>query len=60
MGKIMVGEAREKFSTINGPQGGTSLNGTALKQEGQAMLDKLEVDIANYVDGGEPYSFIIG
>lgn len=58
--KIMLGEAREKFSTLNGPQGGTSLNGTALKSEGQAILDKLEDDIKNYVDGSEPYSFIIG
>lgn len=58
--KIMLGEAREKFATIAGPQGGTSLNGTALKQEGQAMLDKLETDLLNYVDGGEPLSFIIG
>lgn len=58
--KIMLGEAREKFSTINGPQGGTSLNGTALKSEGQAMLDKLDEDLKNYIDGGEPYSFIIG
>ena len=60
MGKLMVGEAREKFSTINGPQGGTSLNGTSLKQEAQAMLEKLEEDLRNYVDGAEPYSFIIG
>lgn len=58
--KIMLGEAREKFATIAGPQGGTSLNGSALKQEGQAMLEKLEEDIKNYVDGSEPYSFIIG
>lgn len=58
--KMMLGEAREKFGTIAGPQGGTTLNGTALKQEGQAMLDKLEADLLNYVDGGEPLSFIIG
>lgn len=58
--KMMLGEAREKFATIAGPQGGTSLNGASLKQEAQAMFDKLDQDLSNYVDGGEPYSFIIG
>lgn len=58
--KMMLGEAREKFATIAGPQGGTSLNGTALKQEGKDMIVALEEDIKNYVDGGDPYSFIIG
>ena len=58
--KMALGEAREKFATIAGPQGGTSLNGTALKSEAKEMLDKLEQDLINYVDGGEPYSFIIG
>jgi hypothetical protein len=57
---ISVGNAREKFASIAGPQGGTTLNGTALKQEGQALLDKLEEDIKNYVDGGTPLSFIFG
>ena len=31
--KYMLGEAREKFATIAGPQGGTSLNGSSLKAE---------------------------
>jgi hypothetical protein len=58
--KMSLGEAREKFATIAGPQGGTSLNGTALKAEGKELLDKLEADIANYIDGGAPLGFIIG
>ena len=58
--KIMLGEAREKFGTIAGPQGGTSLNGTALKAEGQATLDRLEEELKNYTDGQDPLSFIIG
>ena len=57
---MSIGQAREKFATINGPQGGTSLNGTALKAEGQALLDKLEEDIRNYVDGGMPMTWITG
>ncbi len=58
--KFMLGEARSKFSTIAGPQGGTSLNGDALKAEAQAEIDKLEEDLKLYVDGGTPYGFIIG
>jgi hypothetical protein len=57
---ISIGNAREKFASIAGPSGGTSLNGTALKQEGQAMLDKLDEDIKNYVDGGTPMTWIMG
>ena len=43
--KYMLGEARSKFATIAGPQGGTSLNGDALKAEAQAELEKLEMDV---------------
>jgi hypothetical protein len=57
---MSIGQAREKFATINGPQGGTTLNGTALKQEGQVLLDKLDEDIKNYVDGGQPMWWITG
>ena len=57
---IAVGNAREKFATIAGPQGGTSLNGTQLKTEGQAMLEKLDEDIKNFVDGGMPLTWVIG
>lgn len=58
--KIMLGEAREKFSQISSPQGGTSLNGTALKSEGKAEIEALEQDLINYKDGSTPLSFIIG
>lgn len=57
---ISIGNAREKFATIAGPQGGTSLNGQALKAEGQALLDKLDEDIKLYADGGMPLTWIIG
>lgn len=57
---MTIGQAREKFGTINGPQGGTSLNGAALKSEGQALLDKLEEEIKNFVDGGMPMTWITG
>ena len=58
--KIMLGNAREKFAQIAGPQGGTSLNGTALKAEGVAEIEKLEIDIMQQVAGGRGYTFIIG
>jgi hypothetical protein len=58
--KTMLGEARGKFNTIAGPQGGTTLNGDALKQEGVAEMEKLDQEINNYQEGGSPYSFVIG
>ena len=57
---ISIGNAREKFATIAGPQGGTSLNGAVLKQEGTELLLKLDEDIRNYVDGGMPLTWITG
>ena len=58
--KIMLGEAREKFSQIAGPQSGTTLNGQALKSEGKAEIETLEADLVNYKDGGTPLTFVIG
>jgi hypothetical protein len=58
--KIMLGEAREKFSQISSPQGGTSLNGSALKTEGKTEIDVLEQDLINYKTGDTPLTFVIG
>jgi len=58
--KIILGEAREKFATIASPQGGTQLNGAALKAEGKAEIEVLEQDLVNYKDGGSPLTFVIG
>lgn len=57
---MSIGQAREKFATIAGPQGGTSLNGAALKAEGQALLDKLDEEIKLYQDGGQPLTWLMG
>jgi hypothetical protein len=57
---MSIGQAREKFASIAGPQGGTTLNGTALKTEGQALLDKLDEDIKNFADGGQPLTWVTG
>jgi hypothetical protein len=58
--KIMLGQAREKFSQIAGPQGGGSLNGAAMKTEGQQEIDKLTEDLMKLVPGGSGYTWIIG
>jgi len=58
--KYIEGEAREKFQSIAGPQGGTSLNGSQLKSEAQELMNKLEDDLRKYADGSDPLSFIIG
>lgn len=58
--KVMLGQAREKFAQIAGPQGGTSLNGGTLKSEGAAEIERLEAELATQVAGGRGYTFIIG
>jgi hypothetical protein len=58
--KRIVGEAREKFASIAGPQGGTALNGSSLKSEAQAEMDALEQQLKDYVDGSMPLTWVIG
>jgi hypothetical protein len=58
--KMMIGEAREKYQQIAGPQGGSSLNGTAMKSEAQTQIDALLLQLVNYMDGSQPLSFVIG
>jgi hypothetical protein len=58
--KFMLGEAREKFATIAGPQGGTSLNGSQLKSEALAEMEKLDKEVSTAVPGGVGYGFTIG
>jgi len=58
--KYMLGEARSKFATIAGPQGGSTLNGDTLKAEAQTEMDKLEAEVSMAVPGGTGYGFLIG
>lgn len=58
--KMIIGEAREKFAQIAGPQGGTSLNGAAMKAEAQAQMDLKIEELKLYVDGSQPLTFVIG
>ena len=58
--KMIIGEAREKFATIAGPQGGGSLNGPAMKAEAKTAQDELIGQLVNYVDASQPLTWVIG
>jgi len=58
--KVIIGEAREKFQSIAGPGGGTSLNGAQMKAEGTKMQEDLLLELKTYVDGSMPLTFVIG
>ena len=58
--KRILGEAREKFASIAGPQGGTQLNGASLKAEAVAEMVELEQQLKDYVDGSMPLTWVIG
>jgi len=56
--KMMLGQAREKFSQIAGPQGASALG--QLKAEAKAELDALELDLINYKTGDTPLTWVTG
>lgn len=59
--KYMLGEARDKFpSGFPGPTGNVMLNGATMKQEAQADIEKLELQLFNLVTSSDGYSFVIG
>lgn len=58
--KKILGQGRGKFASLAGPQGGITLNGDALKQEAEAEIEKLELELTNLVDQDTGYGFIIG
>jgi len=58
--KGIIGEAREKFGTIAGPSGGTSLNGTAMKNESKELQAALIDQLKAYVDYSQPLTWIQG
>lgn len=58
--KMIIGEAREKFGTIAGPQGGGTLNGAQMKSEAQIQMDLLLNQLTMYVDGSQPLTWVIG
>jgi hypothetical protein len=58
--KGILGEARSKFSTIAGPQGGSQLNGADLKSASKEEIEKLDKELDTFVTGGTPMTFVIG
>jgi hypothetical protein len=58
--KVMLGEARSRFGSFIGPQGGTTLNGDALKAEGQQEMDNLLLELSNQVEQNLGYGFLFG
>jgi hypothetical protein len=61
LSKHMLGEARDKFpSGFPGPNGNVMLNGAAMKQEAQAEIERLELQLLNLVTSGDGYGFVIG
>lgn len=58
--KVMLGEARSRFGSFIGPQGGTTLNGDALKSEGQMEMDNLLAELSNQVEQNIGYGFLFG
>lgn len=58
--KMIIGEAREKFAQIAGPQGGSTLNGAAMKNEAKEAQADLINQLVNYVDASQPLTWVIG
>ncbi len=59
--KILERAVEEKFKgDVDITDGGTSLNGAELKQQGIAEMERLDQEIGNFAEGGTPHSFVIG
>lgn len=58
--KGIIGEAREKFGSIAGPGGGSTLNGTAMKAESKALQEALLNDLRQYQDYSQPLTWVQG
>ena len=58
--KLMLAEARGKFTQIAGPQGGTTMNADQLRTDAQQEIDKLETELTLYNDGSVGLGFVIG
>ena len=58
--KEIIGQGREKFGSIAGPGGGTTLNGSQMKAEGKAEKERLFDDLRKYQDYSQPLTWIQG
>jgi hypothetical protein len=55
-----IGQAREKYSSVISPTGGTTLNGAALKTQAAELKKTLLEQITLYHFGETPLGFILG
>ena len=59
--KLMLGEARSKYTSgLPGAGGTVTLNGDALKAEGQSEIESLKERLHNFEEGNTPLGFVIG
>lgn len=58
--KMMMGEARSKFGNIAGPQGGITLNGTDLKNEAKAEMERLDKELEEFFNSHIGMPFVVG
>lgn len=58
--KMIMGQARSKFASIAGPQGGTQLNGAQLVGEAKEAMAALEEELKRFQDGGMPMTWVTG
>lgn len=58
--KFIEGEARSKFGTLPGPQGGITLNGDAMKTEAKEKMDALDIELDKFIESDQGWPFIIG
>ena len=58
--KMMLGRIRGKMSSVIGPQGGVTLDGPQLIEEGRSEKEALMDQMAKYTAGNAPLGFFFG
>lgn len=58
--KMMLGQARSLYASLAGPQGGVTLNGSEMKSEAVAEMEKLEIELKDGVTARMGYGIFIG
>ena len=56
----MLGEARSKFASYAGPQGGISFNGSEMKTEATAEMERLDNELKEFFDSHMGMPFLFG
>lgn len=57
--KLMLGEARSMYQSLGGPQGGVTMNGSEMKQEAEALIEKLDDELKNLITSEEGYGMVM-